>query len=389
MSSLKEYTGLVYIALLFILMVFLYDYKNPSVNADEMVISAMSVCYKTGTDDCYKNASEELYKKLGYKKLVLALETNQNVQEVFSRCHEVAHFVGRRAFEENPNIRDLYEHSSPACWGGFYHGVIESYFNVHPYKDPQEFVDRIKSVCGKVTDYSVPRLFSECTHGIGHGMMYVSDHDLLKSLKWCDELPDESSRTSCYGGVFMENSSSSTVTGSLHTSKYIKQDDPMYPCNILDKHYLNTCYQYQSSYFSQITHYDWDENAKLCLQVPEEYRSGCFMIIGSNQVGSTKNVEDMKNVCERMPNDFKKDCVGGVVSGLTGRYMENSKITTDFCQMISPDLREVCFRQFGGGVSSWGTNKSSLYKYCNLGNNEYRAWCESGLSGGSFVPIVN
>ncbi len=361
---------------------------TPKIDIKNLVISEMTECNKTGLDECYENLAKKLYAEFDYKEIMLALSETENIPSVFSKCHELSHFIGRKAYKTTPNIKSLFEHASPACWGGFYHGVIEAYFDANPEDAKEKFAREIKDVCGKKEDYSVPRLFDECIHGIGHGVMFVTDNNLNQSLAWCDELPDEKVRNVCYGGVFMENSSSSTQTGSVGESEYLKEKDPLFPCNSLDEHYLKTCYQYQGSYFAFLAKWDLEKNADLCMLVPEKYRPGCFTIIGSNQVGGSQNVNEMKNTCDKMPDAYKNDCVSGVVSGLTGRYINDPEKTLSFCSLVGYSFKQACFNQFGVALSSWSSDKKSLEKFCERKDFAEKVWCLEGLSGGESSSLV-
>ena len=79
----------------------------------------------------------------------------------------------------------------------------------------------------------------QCIHGLGHGLMIYTGYDLPGSLKTCDGLQTGFDRVSCSGGVFMENFTSSYGV----TSKYLRKNDPIYPCNaVAERHKLTaTC----------------------------------------------------------------------------------------------------------------------------------------------------
>ena len=363
---------------------------NTGENESNYVRSQMTICYKNGSDVCYREVTSLLYAQFDYQTLLSALEGAQNYPEVFARCHAVTHFIGRSAYKTNPDIRNLYERGSPACWGGFYHGVIEAYFDERPYESEEQFARGIRNVCGSESDYSTPRFFHECLHGIGHAMMFVSDDNLPKSLRWCDKLPTNQKQGTCHGGVFMENSSSSTNTGSGHISKYIKNDDPLYPCDILEEKYLSICYQYQSSYFAQLVKHDWKKTGDLCLKVPKAYQLGCFRIIGSNQVGFTQDPKIMNQTCNSMPNSNAQDsCVLGVVSGLMGRYINKPNMAEQFCALVTNKHKQNCWTSIGSSLSSWSGDKSKVAHFCEINNEKHAAWCFEGLENVSPQPIIS
>jgi len=265
------------------------------------------------------------------------------------------------------------------CWGGCYHGVMEQYFdekNIPLYtSDTSQISQEIVNACGKQEDHDTSREYFECLHGIGHAMMFITIGDLPYSLSLCDNLNENPGRQACYGGVFMESSSSSTS----HPSNFIKEDDPMYPCNILDEKYLGTCYMYQSSHFAQISHFDWVEVGKLCKKVPEQYREGCFIIIGSNQVGSYMEPEKFVKTCNSFEEtNHREDCYKGVLSALGGRFIEELEPMEKFCKLLADTDKPQCYTLLGSNINQW-TNDPSDFEFVCKSLQEYSTECLKGL----------
>ena len=57
--------------------------------------------------------------------------------------------------------------------------------------------------------------------------MFYTANDLPRSLEMCDAFDNAFARTTCSNGVFMENFSADQ---KLHVSEYLKESDPLYPC---------------------------------------------------------------------------------------------------------------------------------------------------------------
>lgn len=207
--------------------------------------------------------------------------------------------------------------------------------------------------------------------------MFVTDGDLPRSLKLCDVFSDRGERETYYGGVFMENSSSSTNTD--HPGKFIKADNPMYPCNILDKQYLSECYRYQSSYFAIYSKSDWAKVANLCSQVPNDYQLECFQTIGTNQVGYTQDFSQMKKNCGLIKEDnLRNICIQGIVVSLAGRYVNKSEKLIEFCQLVDAENKKSCFEQLGTAISAWYKYSVEAEKICDRINDEnYASWCHA------------
>ena len=358
-----------------------YRLKIDSEDPNTYIASQMEICFKTGgKDSCYKDIANLFYYQFGLRVILDLFQKNENTVAVFARCHEVTHYLSRMEYQNSQNIAKVYDICTSVCHGGCYHGTIEQYMKDKNLPlgvaDAQKIKSEIPKICGKLEDYKTPILFDECVHGIGHGAMFVTDGELPQALKICDNLTTQREIDSCYSGVFMENSSSSTSTD--HPGKYVKKADPMYPCNSLEPKYLPLCYRYQSSYFAQITKNNWIETAKLCLAVPQAYQSGCFQTIGTNQVGFTQDMKQMIYDCSLMPTDeYRTICLQGIVISLAGRYRGESQKIIDLCNKVNDNFKSACFKQMGTSINSWSTNPNDIKSHCNLiQDQKYIKWCQ-------------
>lgn len=357
-----------------------FNFRNLKNDEDTSayVKEQLKVCYnKEGRDGCYKQAADVLYSNLGLAKSLALFKKNEEYPEVYARCHEVTHYLSRLEYEKQESIAKVYAQCDSTCHGGCYHGTMEAYLKEKTFDGDSNLSSIFPTICGKASDYQKPIEFNECLHGMGHAAMFVTEMELLESLKLCDTLSDQEHRERCYTGVFMENSSSSTSFD--HSSNYIKVDDPFYPCNALEEKYQSLCWQYQSSYFSIISNQDWKKVAQLCLQVPGQYQDRCFRTIGTNQVGFTSSLETMKKDCDQMPSEhFKNICVAGVVSSLSYRFVGEPQKMIDFCFLADRQNRESCFKQIGSGVLDWNKDKDVAKKECQkIPDPQGSSWCMS------------
>jgi len=339
----------------------------------------LRVCFEAnGRDGCYKFVAALFFDQFGLKKTLNLFKENENYQEVYARCHEVTHYLSRAEYERLGSISKVYAQCDSTCHGGCYHGTLEAYLKSKNLEDG-ELKKEFGKICGRKEDHPTPLIFNECFHGLGHAAMFIKDMELKESLELCDTISSQQYRERCFTGVFMENSSSSTSFD--HQSKYIKADDPNYPCNSLDEKYQSLCWQYQSSYFSIISSQDWNKVARLCLEIPEKYQDRCFRTIGTNQVGFTRDIQTMKDDCNLMPSEHFRDvCVGGVVSSLSYRFVGDLEKMIEFCSLVNSNNKETCFKQIGSGISDWNANKDLVKDDCRkIQDPEGKDWCLSVL----------
>ena len=358
------------------------DYnRTPSGDLDSFVREQLKSCYEiNGRDGCYKKAAEVLYGKLGFAKTLKALKDNENYPEVYARCHEVTHYLSRSEFDKQQSIAKVYSQCDSTCHGGCYHGTMEAYLKNQLSSKNFDLNKDFAAICGKQSDYQSLVEFNECLHGMGHAAMFVTDMEFFQSLNLCDSMEAQEHKERCYTGVFMENSSSSTSFD--HASKYTKQNDPFYPCNVMEEKYLPLCWQYQSSYFALINGQDWVKVANMCMQIPQQHQDRCFRAIGTNQVGYTTSLEVMRDDCEQMPNEHFQDvCVGGVVSSMAYRFVGDPKKMLTFCSLVNSEHKETCFKQMGTAFLEWTQKLDQQEGYCQqIADPQGQDFCLSALN---------
>jgi plastocyanin len=186
--------------------------------------------------------------KYGPKETIAALHA---LEGKFGSCHQSAHRAGHIGYEQLGE-KALIEYS-PECQSGYYHGVMEAYFKDH---GTNNLAESLTNLCPK----NLNNFFEhQCIHGIGHGLLAWTNYELPEALTACDQLPRR--QDSCWTGAFMENLSAQIATGNknssapaadIHLTKYLKNDDPLYPCDGVDSKYQNSCYFLQTSRMPQM-----------------------------------------------------------------------------------------------------------------------------------------
>jgi hypothetical protein len=158
--------------------------------------------------------------------------------------------------------------------------------------------------------------------------MAYFDHDLFQALSGCDRLSGEWEQTSCYGGVFMEN----VISDSAQMpSRFLKTDDPLYPCTAVAEKYREQCYFMQTSHMLTLFDNDFSKVFEDCTRVEGTYRNECFQSIGRDVSGfAGASVSTAKNLCALgLSTEARTDCFIGAA--------------TDFLQTNGPDAaRSLC-----------------------------------------------
>ncbi len=171
-------------------------------------------------------------------------------------CHFVSHQVGHVAFEENPNvIENLMGMDGTMCRGGYFHGVIASYF--HEAKETEKaFPSNYKTICNNLIGSSN---YQDCVHGLGHGLVHYFGDDLNSSVESCHDMSFYQNRL-CMKGVMME------YTDNALTRQGISQDTISGLCNSseLDNLDYQECSMSIGTTLAFFVNHDFDQGAKSC-----------------------------------------------------------------------------------------------------------------------------
>lgn len=219
------------------------------------------------------------------------------------------------------------------CNSGYLHGVIESYFSQNK---PDTAL--LKTVCGA---YPKEKFLSwECYHGVGHGLMFFTQNDLPKSLALCGEYNSDFEKSSCVNDVFMENFNTG---GKLHSSKFLKETDPFYPCGEQKDEDKATCYLYAPTYYLSLHKNDYLGALRWCNGTESFYGNVCAEGVGTQAM--KENINDIKFV-EKICMSAPALKVGSCLAGMTGLYINHYgslEPAQEMCGHLEAQSRQFCY----------------------------------------------
>jgi len=290
--------------------------------------------------ECYANYFTYTTERSGIDVAIKKIKEMYNSGDTYiaTQCHQLTHVIGRAAATKFPVIAEAYNYGDTFCWSGYYHGVMEAIIaEIGLANIPTKLNEICDALPGKDT-YSFN--YYNCVHGLGHGTMYVSGHELFDALELCDLLTGSWERESCYGGVFMENVIANDID---HISLYLKPDNLLYPCDSVNHQYKYQCYLMQTSYMLGETGYDFPKVFKLCSTVEIKYRNICYQSLGRDASGSTlSNIEETKKLCLLGPNfEAKSNCIVGAVKDFIS-YFHSDRQANELCQTLPEELIGNC-----------------------------------------------
>jgi hypothetical protein len=335
----RRYGVVALLACALLILVSVASMRSGSAESIVRALVAHTPCDETKADlACWENYYDGLIKQHGAKVALFDLKARyERGGSPHTYCHTFLHDIGAAAAHEYGSIAEAYANGDTFCRAGYYHGVLEGVFG---HEGGERLLSELDSICATVEGkerYSYA--YFSCVHGIGHGLMAYFDHNVFKSLEGCDRLSQSWEQASCYGGVFMENIMSDSAESP---SVYLKKDDVMYPCTVVDTKYRRECYLMQTSHVLELYAGDFEAVFRACSSVEEEFRTSCFQSIGRDASSWSRGEPGTVNTycAQGTTPDARLHClVGAAVDFIqsVGVYEARS-----LCQFAGPALQAEC-----------------------------------------------
>lgn len=357
----KKIKILLVLLVLSVIVFFVFSRDNSSIQADSKEIF-------TNEQDLYSYV-----KKFGPKQTIQRL--SELVAE-YGDCHQTAHKAGRFAYETYKD--KAFEQCGAACHSGCYHGATEAYFRDNGTANLQK---NLNVLCKSEFN---PFLSHQCIHGVGHGLMAWTGYELNEALKSCDLLSQK--QDSCWTGVFMENfvggvpKEEATRSGQLtdkHITNYLN-NDPKYPCNIVDEKYKSSCYFLQTSRMLQIFGVDFSKVANECAKAPQNYQRVCFESMGRDVGGVTRgSPEKGVEECSNAPHgDLRIGClIGAVQDSFWDPSGQDEALA--FCKLLKDNAeKNACYSTIFARAPEVLSSQQDLINFCAKAES-YQSQCLS------------
>jgi cytochrome c553 len=300
---------------------------------------------------CYKQAFGNLAYYDGPQTALTRLATYMRTnQEVNSGCHQIAHEIGHAGYVHyHDNAAQALANGSMTCWSGYYHGVIERAFGGVPRS---KVASMARSLCtGKAINKTYFLLY-QCVHGLGHGLMIYSLNDLPYSLAVCDHLATAWDRTSCTGGVFMQNFLPGPM--QIAPTKWLNKKDLLYPCDKVKAQDKLYCYLMVTSRILPVVHYNFAKAASWCRKSETGWVGTCFQSFGRDASGfSVQNPHKIVQLCH-LAGSMERECIYGGSRDLTSNDAGPTR-AIKMCLLAPKATRSYCFYGIGtilGGFAS-------------------------------------
>lgn len=254
--------------------------------------------------------------------------------------------------------------------------------------------------------------YGMCFHGLGHGILAYTGYDMDKAVDLCKKTgtPELNNIeiSECVGGVTMEMVSGvhDAKAWELQKSKYLRTDDPLFPCNqaFIPAIAKSNCFMYLTPHLWEVAggnlqdpqEKDFAKSFTYCERltgINEIYKAACYGSFGKEFVGlamardirkiSDMKEEQLKKVYEWCTLAGNKDgitsCLQMAVNSLYWGGENKPSATIKFCEVITDStFKNMCYQHVIGSFKFYNLqHKSKLYGLCRLLPDGYKSECLS------------
>ncbi|HZI21393.1 MAG TPA: hypothetical protein VFD76_02720 [Gemmatimonadales bacterium] len=293
------------------------------------------------TFGCYEGYYDALVARAGVAAAFADLKAHYTTDpRIEVLCHAITHHIGRAAFTQYSGIAEAFAHGDDFCASGYYHGVLQG-FSAGAGRG--SLLANLDAVCAGVPGKERHSLdYYNCVHGLGHGIMALTGDSLFEALRACDGLTGVVEQEACHNGVFMENLVVDGEHGG-HYSRYLRPDEPLYPCTAVEPRYKVSCFEIQTSYALGATQGDFVKVFALCARVEPRFRATCYQSLGrdASTVSLNRVPETVAKCNLGSDREQRSNCVRG--AALDFIYFYHSDVQArQLCAALEPALREDC-----------------------------------------------
>jgi hypothetical protein len=370
------------IVLIHYVLIFLVTLPGTLRAENEAIIAMWTACNEKRAQEkptCYQPRLEKILHAQDTEQALTALEQlAARDPDVLREAHAYAHHLGRVSFPRYQDAPTAFSHCRPTFWSGCYHGVLESYLTNLPQTDSTA----IATLCRDAFPARQSMLLKyQCLHGLGHGLTMHLQHDIQKSLTFCDALPTTWDRESCYGGVFMENivafQNAQLHHHHSHTGQknFLDPQDPLSPCNAVAEKYQEACYLMQTSAILTFTNHNFARAFAICDTAPAQFVPTCYQSLGRDASGFTlRNINETTALCQLGKSEYRHYCLAGAVKDFM-LTAADAQPGFAFCRALSAEHKKECYVAVGEVLAFLHPDQAGRAQACTGAEQEYAAVC--------------
>lgn len=338
--------------------------------ADFNAVAAARRCEEGDRLPCLRKLAAELLDAAPLPEVLALFHAAAAKPAVSNVCHFLGHYLGQEEYRRTGDFALSLGHCDNFCYGSCYHGVAEAYVLERAAGADDS---ALAAVAGSVTNCRDPLCDEQVDtiHGVGHALMFLTVNDLPRSLRLCDLTGNP---TACHIGAFMSNYQS--LEDGDHPSRYIRRDDPMFPCRVLDARYQTACYLNQAQFF--VTS-DILGNIALCQSFPPEFQERCYLEIAKHPAQQGSDVAAMHAACRVVPPSHRQFCIESIIVNLHGKSSRDVADMAAFCRLAEPEYKRGCYGRMQSVLGNQLGDAAGRRAACaTIMEQAYAEWCRDG-----------
>jgi hypothetical protein len=327
-------------------------------------------------DLCFEQAFGNVAYRQGPRAAITLFD--ETIEEGDPSCHRIAHAIGAASLARyEGNVARTFAEGSSTCFSGYYHGVLERALVDVKARDAERLGNVARALCDDPQVHVSRWMAFQCYHGLGHGLMITTGYGLPLSLDACERVETYVDRNSCKGGVFMEN-----ITSSYgFTSRWLRDDDPVYPCNAIERDDRITCYGMVTSRIIRVIGLDWEETAEICAGVEERFVVACFRSLGRDISGQYHRDPDaiVEHCAVAREYGAEVDCISAAATDMTSNFASGVQ-ASGLCEAAPAGTRGKCYYGIGGVLGRFTRTAAEYEADCRelTANPQHVARCVAG-----------
>ena len=159
----------------------------------------------------------------------------------------------------------------------------------------------------------------------------------------------------------MENLSSSYG----FQSRWLRDDDPVYPCNTVAVEAKRRCYQMVTSRILPSVGDDWGRTAEMCSRVEHAFVYMCLRSLGRDASSrSGRDPDRTLEACEAASRfGFAGECVFAAAQDVVSNFTSGSSARR-LCELASDPLKVHCFEGIGSTMGRFRMTVESRLSDC-------------------------
>lgn len=134
-------------------------------------------------------------------------------------------------------------------------------------------------------------------------------------------------------------------------SRWLRADDPVYPCNAVAEEDKLKCYELVTSRMLRFHDGDWEKTAQSCSEVEQGWVWACFRSFGRDVAGKARyRASEVLPLCAlARPHGHERECVSGAAEVIAANY-RNGVEASALCRAAPREFSAKCYSGIGNIV---------------------------------------